>query len=179
LACAGGRSAELIAHLPPPYTGRKRFLQSTGIPVKSGDANAAQRIIDDFVRAVAEPAIKHAKLARRGDGIVPVMQVEHSPHHTDLPLLANCMVAARLIGTRRLHMVPLPAPPENRPVDVETIIGLWTQDTCACSAFSINSLTSLISVFAYRVVVTMFAWPRNFWTAFRFPVAFNARVAAV
>src|SRR5262249_26770160 len=39
--------------------------------------------------------------------------------------------------------------------------------------------TSLISVFAYRVVVTMFAWPRNFWTAFRFPAAFNARVAAV
>lgn len=119
---------ELIAHLPPPHTGRKRFVRSTGIPVKGGDANTAQRVIDDFVRDVAEPAIEHAKLARRGDGIVPLMRVEHPPQHINLPLLVNSMVAARMIGARRLQIATPPARRESGPVEVEAMITLWAQD---------------------------------------------------
>jgi hypothetical protein len=119
-------SPELRPHLPPPHTGRKRFLQSTGIPVKGGNANEAQRIIDRYVHDVAEPGIEHAKLARHGDGIVPVMRVEH-PQHISLPLLVNSMFADRMIGARHLQIVSPPAPPENGPVEIETIIGLQAQ----------------------------------------------------
>ena len=117
---------ELIAHLPPPHTGRKRFLQSTGIPVKGGNANEAQRLIDQYVRDVAEPAIKRAKLTSGGVGKI-TLKVEHDG------LLANgflerSIIAARLVGANHLSFSSPPAPKQIGPVYFEPIIDLWAQN---------------------------------------------------
>lgn len=117
---------ELRPHLPPPHIGRKKFLQSTGIPVKGGDANAAQRIIDQYVHDVAEPAIEHAKLAARGEGTV-TLTVQHGPALSN-DLFVRSIISARLTGANRIRFTSPPVEREDGPVEVETIIGLWAQD---------------------------------------------------
>jgi hypothetical protein len=54
---------ELVNHLPGEYKGKQVFSKSTGISVVGGDADEAQRIIDDYGNTVALPAIEAARMA--------------------------------------------------------------------------------------------------------------------
>jgi len=74
--------AELQPYLPPPYTGRKNLNgKSTGIPVKGGDSNRAQWLIDNFERETVNPAFETARAAKDGRPLKMCREIERfNPH---------------------------------------------------------------------------------------------------
>jgi integrase len=104
----------LCEHLPAPYTGRKVFLKSTGIPVNGGDADEAQRRIDDYKRTVADPAIQYAERKMRGEDerVLTVDFVNrHDPAFFDKVALAAIATGANVLRFTSPPVAPIAAIP--------------------------------------------------------------------